>query len=832
MNPLTWMRENQHKMLVFFTVMLMAGFGALGVMSSNVSQNDAPKVEIVSKPAVSWSKGTITDQQLLEAWRRRLALTVFREKLLAAAREIDPNYTTDEELMLGSAASEDVPAQARMVETFNVMLLAEKARDLGIQVSDDTIDMKLRRFVNVLSLNDMRAVATEIGRNAGMMSYTDFRELLKREFLARQAFLLGIEAGLPQNVNPAAAFSYYCRINRKFDCQVLELKADDYLAKVTETPSDAELKALFADGQYRYPAFDGSKPGFKIGNRLKLQYFTADTSAVLNRLAAEIPVEEVRAEYDRLLADKDPLVYTPAPTTPPSSDLDPANFLKDLGGNIQLNGPTTTPPTNTGDSVVPPVVPPTGSGDLDIPPPVPPTGDGDAKPDSGTTDVPATEGTGNPGEGTESGAATGETGGSEEGASGGEQGGGDGGIREFVSLSIRPETQEAAPPTQETPPATEETPATPEAPPAAQETPAVTEETPAPAQEPATPAQETPPVQDQPPATGTTPEQAPAEGAAPTQDPATTQATPPPAEPKIRTFEETEQEIRRRLARPKAMDLVKAGFDDINKNLRIFRSDDRIHKANPETEPAAQPIDFPALAKKHQMIFGETPVVDQATLGKTNLGSIGGPENSVANQLFGNFDRLSQDTYAPMQVDGGTLVWIVDAYPARAGDFDELKEQVVQYWKMQKARDLALADAKSKASEVKEGQKLKDVLPAAVDTGAFSWLTSDMFGQGLRISRVTGAEVVGEDFMEAVSGLEVGKTTTAFNADRSRAYVIYKTANAGQTDDELITQFLTSVGSFRDYPFQVRSVLQQREFQAGTKFIENLRDEYKVNFVE
>ncbi|MBL8890346.1 MAG: hypothetical protein JNL67_10235 [Planctomycetaceae bacterium] len=821
MNPLTWMRENQHKMLVFFTVMLMAGFGALSVMSTNVPQNAAPKDEIVPKPAVSWSKGTITDIELMEAWRRRLALTVYREKLLAAAQQIDPNYTPSENVMLGSAASEDVPAQARMVETFNVMLLAQKARDLGIQASDDTIDIILRRVYNVLSLNDMRAIATEVGREAGMMSYADFRELLKREFLAKQAFMLGIEAGLPQNVNPAAAFSYYCRINRKFDCQVLELKVDDYLSKVTETPSDSELKALFAEGQYRYPTFDGSKAGFKIGNRLKLQYFTADTSAVLNRLAAEIPLEEVRAEYDRLLAEKDPLVYTPPPTPLPSSDLDPANFLKNLGGDIPLNGPALTPPANSGDGTTPPVVPPTGSGDLDLPPPVPPTAEGETKQEAGGQ-----------GESQENSGKTGESGenaggsGDEQGGSGDEQGGGDGGIREFVSLSIRPETQDATPPaTQETPPVTQETT------PATQETPPVTQETP-PVQEAVPPVQETAPAQEQPPATAATTEQAPAEGSAPTQDPSTTQATPPPAEPKIRTFEETEQEIRRRLAGPKAMELVKVGFDDINKSLRVYRSDDRIHKANPETEPAAQPIDFAALAKKHQLIFGETPVVDQATLAKTNLGSIGGPENSFANQLFGSFDRLSQDPFAPLQVDGGTLVWITEAFPARAGDFDELKEQVVQYWKMQKARELALADAKAKAGEVKEGQKLKDVFSAAVDTGAFSWLTSDMFGQGLRISPVTGTDRVGEEFMETVSGLEVGKTTTAFNGDRSRVYVIYKTANAGQTDEELINQFLTSVGSFRDYPFQVRSVLQQREFQAGTKFVENVRDEYKVNFIE
>ncbi len=805
MNPLTWMRENQHTMLVFFTVMLMAGFGALGVMSNNVPNQ--PVVAPTAKASVTWSKGTVTDLELEEVWRRRLALQVYLARLLEAAQKIDPNYTSDEVLMLASASPADAPAQTRHVEAFNVVLLAQKARDLGIQVSDDTIDIKLRRFVNMLSTNDMRAIASEVGRDAGMMSYTDFRELLKREFLARQTFMLGIEAGLPQAVNPAAAFSYFSRVNRKFDCQVLEHKVEDYLSKVTETPSEDELKKLFAEGQYRYPTFDGSKPGFKIGNRLKLEYFVADTSAVLNQMAAEIPMEEVRAEYDRLVAAKDPLVYTPPPAPPVLPGLDPASFPSGLGETIPLEGPqNTTPPTN--------------SGDLDVPPTVPPTEE-TTKPGDQATGTTESNTTG-------SGEQTGgeQTGGEQTGGeqTGGEQTGGEqtgGGVsRQYVSLRMQDET----PPPVQDPPAQEP-----------------------PAQDP--PVQD-PPVQDPPageppvqvPPTEVPPTETPATQDPPTEVPATqeqppvvppTQEQPPvvPAEPKIRTFEEAEREIRQRLAFPKAFEQVKAGFDDINKQLRIFRSDFKIHQSNP-AEPAAKPIDYQALAKKHQFTFTATPVLDQVTLSKTALGNIGGPEASFANQLFSDFERISQDPYAGQQINENILIWVTESYPARAGEFDEVRELVVDYWKMGKARELALADAKAKAALVGEGQTLKAVHPAAVETGAFSWFTSDMFSQGMRISRVTGTESAGEEFMETVTALEVGKVGTAFNADRSRVYVIQKTANAGESQDELIQRFLTSVGSFRDYPFQVRSVLQQREFQAGTKFIENLRDEYQVNFVE
>lgn len=808
MNPLTWMRENQHQMLVFFTVMLMAGFGALGVMSNNVQRSE-PVVAPTAKPAVTWTKGTATDLELQEAWRRRLALQVFLSRLLAAARQIDPNYTSDEAMMLASASPEDVPVQARQVESFNVLLLAQKARDLGIQVSDDTIDIKLKRFVNVLSMDDMRSIAADVGRNAGMMSYTDFRELLKREFLARQTFMLGIEAALPQAVNPAAAFSYFSRTTRRFDCQVLEFVVNDYLPKVTESPSDAELRQLFAEGQYRYPAFDGSKPGFKIGNRLKLEYFVADPQAVISRLAAEIPAEEARAEYDRLLAEKDPMVYTPPPALP---DLNPAGFPLDLGTDIPLNGPETQ-------------TPPAGTGDLELPP-VPPTVDGATEKKEEATensqqgtaeeksDGEQTGGEKTGGEQTSGEQTSGEQTGGEQ--TGGEQTGGD--SLQYVSLRLQDETQqtgnaEAGSAEQKETQAAETQ--------AAETQAAGTDATATTATEPATaavqeagatppPAQETPPVE----------------------------ATPPSTEPKIRTFEETENEIRQRLARPKALEQIRAGFDDINKQLRVFRTDFRIHQAKPDVEPAATPIDYQALAKKHQFIFNQTPVIDQATFQKTQLGSMGDPNASFANQLFGDFDRVSQDPYAsielgsPQRLGAEALVWVTEAFPARAAQFDEVRDQVIEYWKMGKARDLALADAKAKAAQIAEGQKLKDVHPTAVETGSFSWLTSDMFGQGLRISNVVGTDSIGEEFMETVTNLDAGKTGTAFNADRSRVYVVQKIANAGETQEELIKRFLTDVGSFRDYPFQVRSVLQQREFQAGTKFIENLRDEYQVNFVE
>jgi len=811
MNPLTWMRENQHRMLVFFTVMLMAGFGALGVMSSSVDR--APVQAPEAKPTVRWSRGTATDLQLEEVWRRRLATQFYLQRLFEAVRQQDANYTSDEQLMLFGASSADEPASVRYAESFNILLLAEKSRDLGIQVSDETIDMKLMRFTSgLLSRNDMRAIATEVGRNAGLMSYTDFREVLKREFLARQAYSLGIEESFPRFANPAAAFEYFARINRRFECQVLPINVDDFVKQVTAAPSEAELKQLFTEGQYRYPAFDGSTPGFKIGNRVKLEYFSADLPSLIDSLSASVSAEEVQAEYDRLLADRSPAVYTPPAN--PLPDLDPSSFPFGLGTDIPLEGP--------------------GAGDFDIdlpplvPPVVPPTGEGGEKSEQGQ----ATE---------TSGGETGETGsdgaGSEAGA-GGEAAGSEGGggddaadgesATSRASATVGPEVS----PQYVTIPAgnrTQEQSATEsqqEAGETASETSGTTEqaETEAAQEQAATEVQETQTGEDATQAEQATGGEAAADGTA--ADEAAAAAD--DRQPKIRPLAEVERDIRRSLATPKALAQVEAGFEEISKKLRIFRSDFRIHQSSPATEKAPEPIDYPALAAKHGLSFNVSPIVDQPTLAKTPLGQT----QNFAGMLFGEFDRRSQDVYVAERVGEDTLVWVTEAFNARSATFDEVRDQVVEFWKRNQARELALADAKAKAGQVAAGQMLKDVFPAATETGAFSWYTNDRFSQNLRVSEVRGTQRVGDDFMEVVTYLAVGATATAFNADRSQVYVVQKTANAGETHEELVQRFLTSSGSFNDYPFQVRSVLQMRGFDAGTKFIEGLRDEYQVNFLE
>jgi hypothetical protein len=224
--------------------------------------------------------------------------------------------------------------------------------------------------------------------------------------------------------------------------------------------------------------------------------------------------------------------------------------------------------------------------------------------------------------------------------------------------------------------------------------------------------------------------------------------------------------------------------------------------------------------------------LDQPTLAKTELGRIGGPEQPFADVLFMNFEQIAQDLYVAQQINDETLVWVTETFPARIAEFDEVRDQVLQFWKMNKARELAMADAKSMAGKVAAGQALKEIFPSATETGAFTWFTMDFMRGGVNLTPVRGTERIGEEFMEVATSLPVSQVGTAFNSDRSMVYLVQKTADGGVPDAELVSQFFRSVDSFRDYPFQVGVLSRQREFLAGTKFIENLRDEYNVNFLD
>ena len=273
-------------------------------------------------------------------------------------------------------------------------------------------------------------------------------------------------------------------------------------------------------------------------------------------------------------------------------------------------------------------------------------------------------------------------------------------------------------------------------------------------------------------------------------------------------------------------------FKKLKREIGFYRTDLRLYEASPDTEPEPKALNFEQLAKDNGLTYRELAAMDEEALSQTEIGMVGAMfGTSYASALFGNFSELK--LMEPESLMGDKLVWVSKKLPAEVPELDAARDTIVDYWKRNQAIDLALEDAKAMAGKVSQSEQfMKEQNEAAVQTGAFTWFTMNGFQMGAQYSRVTGVEKPGAEFMEAAFGLENMKAAAALNADRSVAYVIQKTADAGESEETLRKTFLSSTEGLGSYPTQVPMVLATENARVTQQFIKNLREEYDCRDLE
>jgi hypothetical protein len=130
------------------------------------------------------------------------------------------------------------------------------------------------------------------------------------------------------------------------------------------------------------------------------------------------------------------------------------------------------------------------------------------------------------------------------------------------------------------------------------------------------------------------------------------------------------------------------------------------------------------------------------------------------------------------------LAWKIEGKEAYVPELSEVRDEVVQSWKMIQARDLARKRAQALVGKAREaGKPLAEAFGAgegvrATTTPAFSWLSRGadlgMFGSQApaTLSEVEGVQDAGPDFMREVFSLSVGDVGLAMNQPQTICYVI------------------------------------------------------------
>lgn len=209
-------------------------------------------------------------------------------------------------------------------------MLAQKGEELGVAISDDAINS----FID--DNNFTRMTQSEIKGLASSYRWPmeSLFRALRMELMARQTLALYVPTPDSVVASPAQLWEYYQRLHRRANTQILQIDAKNYLSQVGE-PTEEDLQKLFTEFKGRLPDPYSPEPGFTQPTRATIDYIEADYQKFLRQAEAEITEADLQKYYDehkdtefkftRFVPEGPPLVAPPAANDPaPGQEKDDA----------------------------------------------------------------------------------------------------------------------------------------------------------------------------------------------------------------------------------------------------------------------------------------------------------------------------------------------------------------------------------------------------------------------------------------------------------------------------------------------------------------------------
>ena len=345
---------------------------------------------------------------------------------------------------------------------------------------------------------------------------------------------------------------------------------------------------------------------------------------------------------------------------------------------------------------------------------------------------------------------------------------------------------------------------------------------------------------------------APAAGEAGAKTEPSSDITLPPEKPKGETARLLTEEVRKQIRLEVARDKVKAIFDKIEAEMKNHAAEQRRFEAN--VEGAQKPVDFDykGLAAQYGIETNKTGAITDWQAVDLEIGKLVSidPEkmNFAQNSrrllelAFSNpVTRAELSKLVPVRTttiakDTFYLLWKTDDVKESEPKWEDagVQEQVLQAWKLEKAREFALKQAKQITEDAKKNKtSLKDAVGgmAGVETimpPSFAWYIPSGYDPRRPSYAMTRTiekiDKPGNEFLKTVFGLEEKGTGTAFNEPKTIVYAI-QVEKFDPSIDVLWERFLKSDSN--EY-FGMRSVDVN---EAYMKLLEELKTEAGVEWL-
>lgn len=662
-------------------------------------------------------------------------------------------------------------------------LVRRKAQELGVRISDDAV----RFFIDQITARRLSTEQFEqIRRRIGVGGPT-LIDILREELVVlevMQMVLGGWSAVGPSGTTPHELWQNYQKLDSRVSLEIAEVPVEDFTDQV-EAPSDEELQGYFEKYKNELPDPTSPEPGFKQPRRVRVEYVMAN----FDLIAAEIEVtdEEVRDFYEK---NKDTLYRLP--DEPPADEADAATEESKPAED------RADAPEQAGDDAPDASQSQAGETEDSQPEATPTEEDGDSA-DSG--EQPSRDAAD---EATSEADATAEESPSEPTASGGQ---------EADEEQPSPSPDEAV------------------APNAAGERDG-----------------DSIAVQ----AEG-------AEDGPASADEAVEDTTEDDGKPRYRPLDaELASQIHDQLQRQKAREEINERLDSISfevleafgQRYSNWASRKEAYEEDPEGPaeppgPEPQRPDLKAVAEERGLEYGLTPPVSPEEAEKlTGLGSarreaFEGP--SFVEQAFAD-----RPLFSPLRVkelnDNSYLFWVIESTKEHVPEFADVRELVLEAWKLESARSAAQARAEELAELARSSdQPLSEALAGqegivVTTTPMFSWLRrgmlgADPFNRPVEQSQVPGVDQPGEEFMEATFGLSEGAIDVAPDAPKKHYYVLRAVRREPAGREQFRNETFFSLNpSAQPTPYEQLAAKGQSEVLR--QWLEDLEEEYRVQWVE
>ena len=836
-SPFRIFRKYMKTLLVVFGVMLMfvfvIGDALQGYLGGGPRGGADPKYD-PQAVAVKWDGGSLTNNELNElTTRRRIAKAFVMNVLIEGQRDaylagVEPRPLRVEPIFLQNTPEKPQDGVERSV--VQTRLFADAARKAGMKISDESIVQYLDELGSGnVSRTDMRSMLPE-GVSIDYIIAALREEMLARNYITSHQFAW-------ETITPQQRWDDWLTVNDRVVIEAAAMPAESFITEV-DNPSDADLARFYEEHKDRVPMpeaigqleLPSATPGFAIPRKVDAQFIEADYDEYLTKLEAEVTDEEIAKYYEEnkeLFIKADTGLIDSTEEKPVEGE---------PGKQESTTDPSTTPPAETPPSET---TPPAETAPAEpATEPAPPT-DGKAAEEPTDND-------------------------------------------ETPTAPEQPpaETEPQAPPTGEaTPPADEAAPARkkainrrvarpwdetfsasrisckktkqashrhplrkhrqpkhplakclqrkrrrpklhpPNNQPLRQPT-APQAEPPAPTAEQPAPTSETPPAD---------PTAAPAAIAPPALGPQ------PPAKPvEYQPLEEVKDLIRRELAERRTADKLAELMNEVNRELDteysryVLSSEDR-------AKPPAGLANLAPIAEKHGLKHGSTGLVSMLELRDLPVGRSGSPTTGqpLWYALFEDSDMALYQPQPTIDLDGNRFIVVKMAEsPGRVPKLDEIKEEVIKAWKLQRAAEFAQKCAEELAKEANSAavplaEFFANQQPAreVVRTDPFSHYTGgdvSLIGtqrqqQPFRLSQPEGIVAAGPEFLDKVFELKQGEVGAIMNNDRSIAYVV-RLAEHQESPEELHTAFLSEANLWPG----ARLMVNAHAREAATQLVNNL----------